>query len=159
MIIAREILRHVAAALLDRDRPLGDVLDENRRRAVGDERRLAGQHLIAEDAERIQIAAAVDRALARGLLGRHVRRRADRDARRREPRVALADRARDTEVGHHRAAALRVDQDVVGLDVAVDDAALVGVGERVGHVAQRAARLVDRQRAVVVQRAWRGCRP
>ena len=53
----------------------------------------------------------------------------------------------------------RVDQDVVGLDVAVDDAALVGVGERVGDVAQRAPRLVDRQRAVVVQRASRDCRP
>ena len=42
-------------------------------------------------------------------------------------------------------------QDVVGLDVAVDHAALVRVGERVGDVAQRAARLVDRERAVIVQ--------
>ena len=61
MIIAREIRRHVGAPLLDRHRPLGDVLDENRRRAVRDERRLAGEHLVAEDAERVEIAASVDR--------------------------------------------------------------------------------------------------
>ena len=49
------------------------------------------------------------------------------------------------------AAGAGVEQDVVGLDVAVHDAALVRVGERVGDVAQDAARLVDGQRAVLVQ--------
>ena len=52
-----------------------------------------------------------------------------------------------------------VDEDVVGLDVAVDDAALVRVGERVGDVAQRcgASRrsTARRDRAA----AWRDCRP
>ena len=51
-------------------------------------------------------------------------------------------------IGRPRAASM---QDVVRLDVAMDDAALVRVGERVGHVAQDPPRLVDREHAVLVQ--------
>ena len=40
---------------------------------------------------------------------------------------------------------------VVGLDVAVDHPALVGVGQRVGHLAQDPERLVDRQGAVTLE--------
>ena len=70
-----------------------------------DERRLAGQHLVAQDAERVEVAAPVDLPLARCLLRRHVRRRADRHAGGRETAVSLAVHgARDTEVGHHRPA-------------------------------------------------------
>ena len=52
------------------------------------ERRLAREHLVAEHAERIQVAAAVDLAVARRLLRRHVGRRADRHACGRQPAVA-----------------------------------------------------------------------
>ena len=118
------------------------------------------EHLVADDAERVEVAAAVDLALAGGLLGRHVRRRADRHAGRGEPRSRpFASMARampkSVTIG---AAGVGVEQDVVGLDVAVDDAALVRVGERVGDLAQDAPRLVDVQRAALVQALARGCR-
>ena len=48
-------------------------------------------------------------------------------------------RARDAEIGDHRPPALLVDEDVVGLDVAMDDPVRVREGERVGHLAQHAA--------------------
>ena len=122
----------VGAQRVHRLRPLADVLHQHRRRARRLEGEPPGEHLVADDAERVEIAAAVDLAVARRLLGRHVGRRADRDAGGGEPRVrALLDRARDAEVGHHRAAVILVEQDVVGLDVAVDHAARMRVGERV----------------------------
>ena len=76
----------------------------------------------------------IGRRIARRLLGRHVRRRADRRAELRERRARPASPAR-------RAIAFAIpksvttagaagEQDVVRLDVAVHDAALVRVGER-----------------------------
>ena len=62
----------------------------------------------------------------RRLLGAHVRRRADRDARARDRlRVRRRDRLGDTEIGDDGVAAL--DQDVLRLDVPVYDAVIVGV--------------------------------
>jgi hypothetical protein len=50
----------------------------------------------------------------------------------------------DAEVGDERVRALAgLQQDVLRLDVAVHDAARVGVGERVGDLAREAHRLVD----------------
>ena len=43
-------------------------------------RRRADEHLVADDAERVEIGAMIGARIARGLLGRHVRRRADRRA-------------------------------------------------------------------------------
>ena len=112
----------------------------------GAERRRAGEHLVADDAERVDVAAAVELALADRLLGRHVRRRAHGDAGDGEPRVARGG-ARDAEVGDHGAARRAVEQDVVGLHVAMHDAARVRVRERVGHVGEDAPRVGDRQAA------------
>jgi hypothetical protein len=53
-------------------------------------------------------------------------------------------RAGDAEIGDDGAAAVAVEENVVGLDVAVDDAADVRVVERVGDLAQDAAHLVHR---------------
>ena len=77
------------------------------------------------------------RSVAHGLLGTHVRRRADGDARRGQALVALRG-PRDAEVGYERAPAGRLDQDVGGLDVTVDHAVRVRVRQRVGHLAQHA---------------------
>src|SRR5581483_5949638 len=97
------------------------------------------QHLIEHDAQRIQVAASVDR-LAERLLGRHVLRRAQQSARQ---RAGVLRQQRDAEVGEHYLVLIG-DEDVGGLDVAVDDAAVVGVIERTYHVADDALRLGER---------------
>ena len=114
------------------------------------ERRLAGEQLVRHRAERVDVGAMIDVGIARGLLGRHVRRRADRRADlrerravRRPVRAALIAFAMPKSVTTARAAG---EQHVVRLDVAVHDAVLVRVGERARHVAQDADRFGDRQR-------------
>ena len=83
-------------------------------------------------------------ALAHRLLGRHVLRRAEREPGLRHALAArLLHRERDAEVGDERVAAL--EQDVLGLDVAMDDAVRVRVLERVGDLARDAHRVVDRE--------------
>ena len=62
-----------------------------------------------------------------------------------------ADRLRDAEVGDDRGAAGQ--QHVVRLDVAMDDAALVRVRERLRHVAQHADDFGDRERRPRASRA------
>ena len=112
------------------------MLHQHRRCASGRKRRLPGEHLISEDAKRVEIAPSVDFPLARRLLWGHVGRRADRHAGRREAAVApTVHRARDAEVGDHGTARHRIEQDVVGLDVAVHHAAIVRVRQRVGDIA------------------------
>ena len=107
------------------------------RRRAG-ERRHAGHQLVREQADRVDVHAVIGGRVAGELLGRHVRRRADRDAggRHAADRHRGADGFRDAEVGDERVRALR--EDVRRLDVAVDDAALVGEGERVDDVVQNA---------------------
>ena len=108
--------------------------DEARRRGrraqpqhvLGVERPHAAQQLVERDAEREQVAARRD-GLAERLLGGGVARRAGGLG-----VLALGDG--DAEVAQRRLA-LGVDPDVVGLDVAVDDAVGVRVGERVGDLA------------------------
>ena len=63
--------------------------------------------------------------------------------------VAARERLGDAEVGHHRAAGR--EQHVVGLDVAVDEPAGVGVRERARHLAEQAHRVGDRQRAALLE--------
>ena len=74
--------------------------------------------------------------VARGLFRCHVRRRADGhpDTRHRRLTPRIRERLGDPEI-HHQCVPVR-EQDVVGLHVAVHDAASVGVRERVGHIAQ-----------------------
>ena len=109
--------------------------------------RLAGEHLIQDDAERVDVGALVD-LLAEDLLGRHVFRRADHVAGLGELRVALLLRGGDAEV-HDLDQARVVDQHVGGLQVAVDDAGLVRHGHAGGDVHRVAHGLVERQRLVV----------
>jgi hypothetical protein len=128
------------------------VLHEHPRRARRLERERAGEHLVGDDAERVLVAAAVDGALAERLLGAHVRRRPHGHAGDGEALVLLR-RAGDAEVGDEGAPALPVEEHVVGLHVAVHHAVRVGVGERVGHLGDEAARLGVRQPPSRVRRS------
>ena len=114
------------------------MLHEHGRRVRGLEGRLADEHLIPDDAQRILVAAAVEVALPHCLFGRHVGRRADRDAREGQPGVARG-RARDTKVGDESATCRPIDENVVRLDVAMDDAARVRVVQRIRDLTEDAA--------------------
>jgi hypothetical protein len=100
------------------ERDAGDDL----RHAVPWERLASGQQLEAEGAQREQVAAGVQHG-PRDLLGRHVARRAPGVA---PARDLARGRARDAEVQELRLARLQ-HHHVAGLDVAMDDAGLVGV--------------------------------
>ncbi len=121
-----------------------ELASENRRRGIAVDRRASGRREVGDCAERIEIASSVDR-LAVGLLGTHVSRRTDDRA-----RVAgawTAVDARDAEVGHDRAAGVTLEENVVGLDVAVDDCVSVSVRERPRDLLREANRVRDVERA------------
>ena len=114
------------------------------------ERRLADQHLVRHRAERVDVGAMPDALVAHRLLGRHVLRRAERQA---CLRHALAARVlhgeRDPEVRHERGTV--VQQDVLGLDVAVHDAMPMRVLQRRRHLGGDADRVVDRQLLLAIE--------
>ena len=156
------IRRHFLQALGDelceqrryRTAQRGDRLGRARKVAGNDllrraatKRCMTSQHLVRHDAKRVQIHAMIESGIRRGLLGRHVRRRAHCQPRRGERRAlrGIAHGLGNAEVGHQGVSI--GEQNVFRLDVAVDDAALVRVGERVGHFAQDVHRVADRQRA------------
>ncbi len=96
----------------------------------GFERRPAGQQLVGQHAERVEVAARVGR-LAGEQLGRHVDRRADKDAAARGQRIRGSGQA---EVGQHRAPRRQIEQHVARFDVAVHDTLAVRVGQRFGEL-------------------------
>ncbi len=118
---------------------LGD-LDE-RRAAIG---RHARQAVVEQRAERVDVCAAVERSPLR-LLRRDVVAGAEHASG--VGQRGLVVDARDAEVGQLRVPVGR-QQDVVRLDVAVDHAALVGVGQGVGHLHRDRERLGEGQRAL-----------
>jgi len=120
-----DALRHARLDLGDRAHDVGQ-------RAVGGMRQRARHQLEEHDAERVDVAAHVDRVGgAAQLLGRRVSERADEPARPRDRRGGGAgvDALGQPEVEDARLAR-RIDADVPGLQVAVDDAVLVGVVHR-----------------------------
>ena len=113
-------------------------------------RRLAREHFIKHGAERIDGGASVDHAVARRLLGRHVLRRAERQAGLGDPSAAgIRDGQRDAEVGDDRLPVL--EQNVLGLEVAVDHAVTVGLAERIGDGHRDANGFVDRKLLLAVE--------
>ena len=108
---------------------------QNRLRGRSGERRLARQHLVEHAAERVDVAPAVELALAAapapGSCTPACRARAR--SRSAAPSSAADDRPRDAEVRDHGVPAC--EQDVLGLDVAMHDAVRVRVVERVGDLA------------------------
>ena len=92
-------------------------------------RQAPGQQLVQDHAQRVHVAARVElQRIGQDLFGAHVGQRADQLAELGLPRrvgVAVGE-TRDAEVEDLRLTRL-VDQDVARLEVAMDDAALVGV--------------------------------
>ena len=108
------------------------------------EGRLTRQHLVGHRAQGVHVAPGTDVALAHRLFGRHVGGRAEGHAGLGHAAAAgLLHGERDAEVGHEGLAILQ--QDVLGLDVAMDDAALVGELEGGRDFLRQADRVVDRQ--------------
>ena len=99
----------------------GDLLEGDRHRRLALERHHPGQQLVQDHPDRVEVGGVADR-VALGLLGREVLGGAHDRAGQRHVRGA---RAGDPEVGDARAALL-VEDHVVRLEVAVDDAAPVG---------------------------------
>ena len=131
--------------LRGRLRNLRQVLHRDLERGVARERQPSGEQLVEDDPDRVDVRALVDGGAA-GLLRREVLSRPD-------DRPGLCHLARrrpgDTEVGDLEArlavAVLRED-DVVGLDVAVDDPAAVREAQRAQDLAGDLDRGRDRQR-------------
>ena len=121
---------HLGALGLHVRELLAHVLHRHRHLVLALERDLAGEHLVEDDAERVEVRLTGDGS-AEGLLGGDVVGRAEHPAVRRQ--ALLVERARDPEVGD-LGRALLVDQHVLGLDVAVDDVARVRGAERAGDL-------------------------
>jgi len=107
-------------------------------RALTAERLSPGQRLVEYDAEREDVPAVIDLAAA-DLLGRHVADRAERHpgSSRASPRVIRVGRRR-RDLRQPEVQNLRVsvpgDQNVVGFQIAMDDALIVCHHERRGHL-------------------------
>ena len=110
------------------------------------ERRRTGEHVVEHDPEGVDVGATVQ-GIARRLLGTHVLRCSDYHAFAGEGRAALLllrslRRFRDPEVRHQDVAA-PVEQDVVGLDVAMHDLVAMRVRERIRDLPGDARRVAD----------------
>ena len=112
-----------------------DVAVNPFQRVGGGKREHAGKHFVQRHAQRVEIAAGIHRAIhAPGLFGGHVSKGAGNDFGRRG-RLALARQpGRDAKAGEPDVAGvtawLQRDEHVLGLDVFVDQTALVGMAER-----------------------------
>ncbi len=146
-----ELQRQVAAQPAERWQPLTHTPRRRPRTAAAD-RVHAREPLVEAEPERIEIGLP-PHVGALGLLGRHVGQGPDDVAGQRE-RVVARD-PRHTEVrqlGRRPTIGDRVrDQDVQRLDVAVDDPALVGVGQRVAERDADLDHIAIRQRALFEQ--------
>jgi hypothetical protein len=120
------------------------VAEQDRVRSPAAERRVAGEHLEEHASERVDVAPAVEFAVAYDLFRAHVARRPDQEPRAGQPGVprGCADGPRDPEVGDECAPVMR--QDVPRLDVAMHDALAMGVVERPGGIGREPDRLLHR---------------
>ena len=141
-----------------RGRLLLQHLQQRVQRRLAAERRPAGQQLVEDRPQAVDVGGGGQRPFrAGGLLGGHVAGRADDGARAASGSLSPLDALGQAEVGDVRLA-LGVEQDVGRLEVAVQDAALVGVVDRPGHRRQQPrppARVPGQTRQMLRP----GCRP
>ena len=114
------------------------------------ERHLAREQLIDDDRQRVEVAAAIERLAAR-LLGRHIGGRTLHEG------VALAfaapapREAKIDDLGHEPAGGGGAQEDVRGLDVAMDDVVAVGLREGLRDLAGEVHHLLDGERGALAQ--------
>src|SRR6202012_5945140 len=115
-----------------------------------------GEHLVERHAERIEVAARVERAIhPPGLLRRHIGERA-RDELWRFDRLSFARLSRRyTKAGKPHLPARRVHQNIGGLDVLVDETALVRLAESCGNADSDAQETPDVHRRADQPAQWR----
>ena len=144
MISDSSAARHLRVVPGGRDRRGVDVLRDDRHGVVAEERRAAGHHFVRHAAQRVEVGAGV-RLAAQRLLGRHVGDGADHHAFHRQ--AAAFEGHGEAEVADLGGAVLG-QPDVAGLEVAMDDAALVRVRQTLLDLLRDADRLLYRQAAV-----------
>ena len=129
---------------MNRTRHLGQHPPEYRLRGRPGEGRLTRQHLVEHAAEGVDIRPGIQIPFSGSLLGTHVGRRPHRHPRLGQGLPSSADRTGDPEIGD-QGATIAGQQDVLGLDVAVDDAMLVGVLEGQRRLPRDAQRILHRK--------------
>ncbi len=128
------------------------ALEDDRQRGAG-ERRAADDHLVEQDADRVDVGGRLDEVAA-DLLGRHVLCRTDQ-ARLAHGVLEEAGQAEVDHLGEVVALAQPVDDDVLGGEVAVDDAARVRLGQRGQDLAADRRDARDGERVLLDQRRQR----
>ncbi len=122
----------------------GDLFGEGDARSDAAQGRLAGQHLIQNTGQAVEITGGGKLTLPGGLLGTHVLRGTERNPHPgHHARSDGAAGACNTEVGEHRVAV--GEEDVLGLHVAVQEAFAVGVVERGANLAGDPDRVGERK--------------
>ncbi len=121
----------------------GETLRHDRLGGGAGVRGLAGEHFVQHHTERVDVGSRIYLALAGGLLGTHVCRCADHDPGFGEPFAGrrLRQGPSDAEIGHHRLAI--AEQDVLGLDVAVNYTVAVGIVEGEPYLAGDSLGVLD----------------
>ena len=145
--------RRVGAKFLDRPRSLVQVLENNGQRRVADKRRDAGQHSIRDDSERINIGTRIDFSAAR-LFRTHIERRSHREpgsSQRRGGRADVSVEPRQAEVDDLNRS-VRVEQNVLRFDVAMNDARVRRPLERRRDLFERGKRLRNRRSSAAPQK-------
>ena len=118
---------------------------------VGDKRRLPRQHLVQDDAQRVDVGLVLNLAGPFPLLGSHVQRRPHRHAdlrlyQRRAQTLLLGDlgdaKVQDLGLLARRIVQVADNDDVVGLQIAVDDALAMRGGQGLGNLPSQLQRVV-----------------
>ncbi len=148
--------RKVGRELARPARRVVDVLVDDLPHVLSGERPLAGQQLVDHAPDRVDVRPRVG-LLAAALLGRDVARRTEHLARVRQPvleRLELRVQPGQPEVDHldHDRAVALFEEDVLGLEVAVDHARLVRRADRLADLRDDRERRLDVERRALGQR-------
>ena len=128
-----------------------DMPQDDASRGVIDVRKVADHELVEHHAKRVQVAATVDR-IAAALLGRHVIWGAANEAGFGDRTLLAHDRGKTEVDDFHEVLARtkRTKNDVFRLEIAVHDAELVCLAERVERVDEDVAHALERERTFLV---------